>query len=330
MNASHQIRFFDYLNARYGKKTVIYDSMEVLDLQKAAVYKRVNGTTALNTDELMKLAQHFNVSLDTALENKSYYSFQHPFVNNQHSLEFFEHFAFIMTPILEQEENRSEMIYLANELPIFYYLYYDYIFQFQLAIWNHLHWSEGKLIISSDQTLDPQIDKLRRQVVDNYRARRVTEIWNPAMLSNLYQQILYAISIRVFADRQFIDNLVRDLRKLIHDLQQIPQNNNHLSAYNRNDINVYINEFGNYMNILLFEGQKLRSTCIGYDMPQFILSHDTRLYNYSKRWVENIKRHSVLITYGGLRDRELFFAAIEREFDQFVDRVQKLMILYHI
>lgn len=330
MSVSPQVRFFNYLHHRYGKKEVIFETMEVLKLQQAAVYKRVNGTTALTTDELMQLASHFNVSLDTALEHENYFSFQHPFQNSKRSLDFFEHFAFIMEPILEKEVIRSEITYLANELPVFYYLHYDYIFRFQLAIWNHLHWTEGKLIIGSDQVIDPKIDALRKQVVESYRARRVTEIWNPAMLSNLYQQILYAISIRVFADRAFIDKLVKDLEDLIHDLQQLPQQSHDPSSSTEDRPNIYINEFGNYMNILLFEGEKLRSTCIGYDMPQFILSHDTRLYDYSKRWVENIKRHSVFITYGGLRDRELFFASVEREFSQFADRVQKLMVLYQM
>ena len=42
-----QKKLFDYLIYRFGKKVVLHDTMDLLHLQKAAVYKRMSGDTAL-------------------------------------------------------------------------------------------------------------------------------------------------------------------------------------------------------------------------------------------------------------------------------------------
>lgn len=148
-----QERFFEFLRKRTGAEKVLYESQSVLHLQQNAIYKRMSGKTALTAREMVLLADHFNVSIDSAIQRENFFSFTHPFLDERNSISFLERFAFYMAPIIKDEEKNSELWYISNELPVFYYMSYEYIFQFYMAVWAHLHWSDSKLVISKDQLL---------------------------------------------------------------------------------------------------------------------------------------------------------------------------------
>lgn len=322
-----QKKFFDHLIYRCDKKVVLHETMAILHLQKAAVYKRMSGDTALTLSEAVQLAQHFGISLDTAIATEAYHSFAHPFRKVNSSLDFLKCFVEIMTPILPNEEAESRVIYLANELPVFYYFEYDSIFKFLVAIWNHLHWSQQELVINTSEPLDPKIKDLRNRIVAHYHSRKVTEIWNSNMLANIFQQILFAISIKAFKDQAFIAQLISDLEDLIKNLKRLAFAENRQDHPQHGKIQIYINEFGNYQNMVLFEALELRATGIGFDMPQFIISHDQALYDYSKKWVDKIKRRSENITAGGYRFREVFFNQLEADMELFKEKAERAMTL---
>lgn len=321
---SAQEKFFQFLSHRLGKKVVLQEAMSQLHLQRAAVYKRLNNDTALSLAEAVKLARHFGVSIDTATELDGYYAFAHPFMHSRSSTSFLQSFSEIMTPTLPNEEMEGALVYLANELPVFYYLSYDHIFRFLIAVWNHLHWSHQELYISNHEPADPVVEALRRQVSDYYYSRRVTEIWNSGMLANLFQQVLFAINIKAFACTAIIEALLHDLDQLFHDLRTVAFSGRR-SEGDQKSIQVYINEFGNYQNMVLFSAENLCATGIGFDMPQFIISHDQALHRYSLKWVDKIKRRSVNITTGSYSYSEVFFDQLEDALANFKLKAQRLI-----
>ncbi|MEM1215525.1 MAG: hypothetical protein AAGJ82_07570, partial [Bacteroidota bacterium] len=113
-----QQQLFEQLRQRYGSKRVLTESMAVLGLRKGAVYKRMNGETALTATELVQLSTKFQVSLDTLTANPRFMAFRHPFMEQRDSFTFLDRFRFYMGSI--QEDEKSQFAYLANELPVFY------------------------------------------------------------------------------------------------------------------------------------------------------------------------------------------------------------------
>ena len=320
-----QERFFEFLRKRNGAEKVLHESQSVLNLQQNAVYKRMSGKTALTALEMVLLADHFNVSIDSAVQRKDFFSFMHPFLDARNSTSFLERFAFYMAPIIKDEEKNSELWYISNELPVFYYMSHEYIFQFYMAVWAHLHWSGSKLVISKDQKIGPQLEKLRDDVVGYYRARPVTEIWNSNMLSNLFQQITFCITIRAFTDVSFIKELVKDVETLVESLRNQTARIDEAGENSR----IYINEFGSYLNMVLFETKNLRATFIGYDMPHFIVTHDHDFHSFSKEWAQKIKRRSVLISSEGYQYREVFFMRMENDLKRFKENTENLLRVYY-
>ena len=297
--------------------------MDLLNIQKGATYKRMNGETALTTAEMISLSQHFRVSMDTAFQNKPFISFRHPFVGANSGMELLDIFAYYLKPIVYTKT--SSLTYLANEIPIFYYLSHPHIFNFLMAIWEHMHKSDQKLRIDPVSNIDEDLEILRNEVTAYYNSRPVTEIWNSNMLSNLYQQIIFSVSIRGFNNANVVELLIQDIEKLIFGLKELALN----EKEHVNRPSIYLNEFGNYLNMVIYETDKFKATFMGMDIPQFMVSHDPEFYAFANDWVGQIKKRSVLISSGGYQSRELFFVKLDKDLAQFKDTTNKLMGVYY-
>ncbi|MEM9896874.1 MAG: hypothetical protein AAF789_10930, partial [Bacteroidota bacterium] len=296
-------------------------------LRKGAVYKRMNGDTALTAHELVKLARDFRFSLDTFTENPGFISFLHPFMKQRDSFTFLDGFLSYLQTTENDEESR--LTYLANELPVFYYLSYEYIYNFLLAIWNHLHWSDSRLAISYNNKLDAPLQQMSKDINQYYNTQPVTEIWNAKMLSNLYQQVLFSITIKAFTEAEYVTYLLQDIERLIRDLRKITHSGERTSHNAVVPSQIYLNEFGNYLNLVLFSSERTQAVFVGYDMPHFIVTHKPDFYQFSTGWIEKIKRHSVLISEDGYQYRERFFLRLEEEFKRFKVEAERMVEMYY-
>lgn len=326
-----QSKFFTELEKTTSQESVLNHSMEILGLRKGAVYKRMNGDTALTTSELVSLSNHFKFSLDDSLLDGKFISFSHPFMQagETKNIDFLRSISTYLETLRSKEE--SKLTYLANELPIFYYISRKYIFTFLMSIWNHLHWEEGALKINETTHLDENIESFRTEITDYYDAHPVTEIWNSNMMSNLYQQVIFCITIRAFDNLSFINHLMNDIKNLIDHLKDITLHGirKTSNAEEQVDLSIYLNEFGNYLNVLLYEGTDLNITFIAFDYPQFIKTNSSGFNKYSKKWIEKLKKRSVLISSAGYQYRELFFLKLEKDFEAFKEKADNLLKIYY-
>lgn len=324
---NYQARFFDYISKRRSKEEVLNTLMDTLYIKKGAAYKRMNGDTSLTADEMATIAYKFNLSVDTALGSPKFVSFEHPFMDQNTSIDFLDRYAFYLKPLLSNM-GESHLTYMANEIPIFYYFSHKYIFNFLLAIWNHLHWDQERLVIKENQSINSQLEHLRGEISNYYDSHSVTEIWNSNMLSNLYQQILFGITIRAFDDQRFVNNLIQDIENLIRRMQNLA-GTGQKSSHADSNITIYLNEFGNYQNLALYSSEKFSTTFVGFDMPHFVVSYNDKFYEFSKNWISKIRKRSILISSEGYQFRELFFLKMNKDFENFKDRVEKLMGVYY-
>ena len=328
LQKEYQEQFFKFLAKKKPSEVILHETMEVLNLRKGATYKRMNGDTALTTAEMVQLSKHFNVSLDNIFQPDKFISTYHPFWKDEGttSVDFMDRFSLYMSPLMKDRE--SHMIYLANELPVFYYFSHHYIFNFLLAIWNHLHWDDTRLKIVENKEINFKLENFRKDITKYYSSSPITEIWNSNMLSNLYQQIVFSISIRAFEDTKYIENLIKDVAALIEQLRQVAFTGSR-EGKEEGDLKVYLNEFGNYLNILLYNSEDVKVGFIGYDIPQFLITSNEHFFNYSTKWINKIKKRSVLISSDGYQYRELFFLKMETDFKQFQERVEKMVSVYY-
>ena len=141
-----QQEFVDYVIRRKSKEDLLFAMMEEFQIRKGAAYKRMNGETSMPFNEVVRLSERFGFSIDTGIKSEKFISMEHPFLKDDNSIDFLDKYAYYLKPLMEASDD-SKLVYMANELPVFYYFSHRYIFNFLLSIWNHLHWDEGRLKI---------------------------------------------------------------------------------------------------------------------------------------------------------------------------------------
>ena len=336
INNKYQQKFFSILKKRNNKnQKIIHDIMEILDIKKGAAYKRMNGTTAMPLDEVIQIADHFNLSLDATFRSEKYISFFHPFVHTeQPSLdEFINQYKKFFKPLEKiGSTEKVSLSYMANELPIFYYFGHKHIFNFLISVWEHLHWDNASLSIGDSTEYEKEAKEIRNEILKNYYGNEVTEVWNSNMLNNLYQQIIFCITIRAFEDIKYLTRLINDIENLILHLRDISISGIKSikgAKVEGSELKIYLNDFGNYLNMMQFDSTSIKSTFVGYDYPQFIVSHNKPFFEFSKKWINKIKKRSVLISGEGYQYRELFFIKMETDFKYFKERVDSLLNIYY-
>ena len=335
-NSEYQQRFFEILSKRNTKEhKIIYEVMDLLNIKKGAAYKRMNGDTAMPISEIITLSDHYNLSLDATFRSDKYISFFHPFVHKEKSSlnSFIDQYKKFFKPIKGLDASEEvKLSYLANELPIFYYFGHKYIFNFMISVWKHLHWDDVNLIIGNVNEYEQEAKEIKTEISHNYFGNQVTEIWNSNMLNNLYQQIIFCITIRAFKSADYIQLLVNDIENLILHLREISISGVKSMKGDKvegSELKIYLNDFGNYLNIVQFDSKSVKSTFLGYDYPQFIVSHNKPFFQFSKDWINRLKKRSVLISSEGYQYRELFFIKMENDLKYFKERVDKLMEVYY-
>ena len=318
-----QKKLFETLKQRLGsnKSSLIHRVQEALHLKKSTAYKRINCSSTLSVDELVSLSEDMQFSLDDIFFNHKHITFKHPFVNEpENRRNFINQFDFYLSP-LDRKDGKS-LTFLANELPLFYYFNHPHIFHFTVSIWDHLHWSEGRLQIDSALKYDEQLKDFRNLTRQRISNIELVEVWNSNMLNNLYQQIIFSVTIRAFKSIANISSLIEDINQLILELKRATEQK-------RDNLTIYLNEFGNYLNMVTYNSNSMKSTFVAVDYPKFIVSENPQFYEFSQDWINKIKRRSVLISGEGYQYQELFFRKMETDFADFKNRVEKLIGIYY-
>lgn len=335
-NTNYQQRFFEILAKRNTKDNkIVHEVMDLLNIKKGAAYKRMNGDTTMPISEIITLSDHYNISLDATFRSDKYISFFHPFVHKEKSSlnSFIDQYKKFFKPVKGLDASEQvELTYLANELPIFYYFGHKYIFSFMISVWKHLHWDDVNLTIGNVSEYDQEAKEIKNEISENYFGNSVTEIWNSNMLNNLYQQIIFCITIRAFKNADYVQQLTNDIENLILHLRDISISGVKSMKGDKvegSELKIYLNDFGNYLNIVQFDSKSVKSTFLGYDYPQFIVSHNKPFFQFSKDWINRLKKRSVLISSEGYQYRELFFIKMENDLKYFKERVDKLMEVYY-
>ena len=78
------------------------------------------------------------------------------------------------------------------------------------------------------------------------------------MLNNLFQQIIFSITVRAFKSKAYISDLLADIDLLIESLMNATEKK-------KDNLYIYVNDFGNYLDLFTYNSKSLKATFIGFE-----------------------------------------------------------------
>lgn len=296
---------------------------EVLSISKPAAYKRINGTTALSLDDIVRIMHAYQLSFDKlAIPGGHSIAFQFPYLNHK-----VNSFLDYVVPLRESVQRlasipNSTVWYATSELPFFYYFFFPDLTYFKFYMYARTVWDipayKNMKINLSDFASEHLIKKEVDAIQDAYFNLPGLEFWNENFLNNTLNQIKYFLSSGLFEDPSDSLVLCDRLYELVKHASAVAESGKKFTLNRKPtefspDITMYYNEISHTSNIALVSSSSFSAVLSAYDNPNFILSDDERLIKHTRDWFVRVKHSSQNISNDSERARMSFFADIRRK-----------------
>lgn len=322
-NTSANENFLLQLNTRIGRNRDLKTKIAgELGICTSNFYKKLRGDTGFSLDEIGLLAKEFNISVDSCIGierpgNIVYLPNWKAPVNNA------EEYILRLNKLLK-EFNRAgnpEISYLTREVPFPYYLIEPDVASFKLFIFSRFVWVNSGFTAGYKYRKDlfsPFIHKKIANLWDGYATIPSLEIWNPNILDNTLQQILFALKNNLFENQHDALSILEKIRNIMRRVRQMALNGIKIPHNNRSKTGKFIllnNSIMHTNNIILLESTDHNNVLLTHDNPNFITSDDADVISYTKKWRQTLIDSSDKISGDNREPLEDFFRVHDNKID---------------
>jgi len=293
-----------------GRSTLANMLVDLLCIEKEAVYRRLRGEVAFTFSEIALIANEFGISLDSTINNvlsvksKPYQLKMNDFSNpSEMDYIMIDQYLSILKEIAK--DPNSTLVDSTNILPSSLYYPYRYISRFYLFKW--LYQLGGVETVKSYSQVDYplQIQKLRK--VDEMELKHIKNtyyILDPLVFQYMVNDIKYFLSINLMTeeDKEF---LKKDFEALLHDMEVLA-----IKGYfeeTKNKVRIYISCVNFDTSCWYLESKDYHINMIKVFVLNNIASLDEDSFIGLKKRIDALLRSSTLISVSGERQRIDFF-----------------------
>jgi len=301
--------FIETLLARYSKKAkLVEELMDILDLEREAVYRRLRKDVVFSPYEIVKMASSWNISLDEITNvNAGTVSFTMKAINYLDPTE--EEFQEIQKRIRRLEHLRktqnSEYMAVCNRLPRSMTTGYPLLYRFDIFRWAYQYSHEpvapsfAKTIIS---------EQVSREIADFHMLMKhvsnLSYIWDALIFEHIVHEILYFHSILLITDEEK-ELLKMELLTLLDYMSEVARKG--YFPETKRKVNLYISKINIDTNYSYFYTDRLKICRIHAFEKHDIFTFNTKMVDDFRMWMQSKKRTSIQISEVDEKSRMDFF-----------------------
>ena len=217
-----QVQLFTQIfGSTKGKSKITQDLMVVLGCSRASLYRKRTGSTPLTADELVKLANHFSLSID-ALRTNSEENAQivvcttMPPIKQYSDIDFYLENTRRNLEIAVQQPD-AQLYFTAKELPLYRYMNQPTLSAFRYYLWIMEN-------MRRHQRFDPvevpsELIQKGADLTKLSQGIKTTEFWTASAFDNLIGQISYTHTSGRISDR-ILAQLKLELLQVVDELAE--------------------------------------------------------------------------------------------------------------
>jgi hypothetical protein len=302
--------FLDILYKKFPKKSKLTETLiELLSLEREAVYRRLRKEVQFSASEIIKIASTWKLSLDEIANiNSEQFSFQLRQLNyldpSEEEVIFFNE----VIASLRQLQNYpdTEFMDICNKLPRQFIAGYEYLNRLSLFKWKYKYNDENEVIPFSQIN----ISKEKQQITtDYYEAIKCVPTSNFIFDSRIFEYITndikYFHSIYLITDEEN-EFLKRDLMSLLDYLFEVTNRGYYPETQNK--VNFYISQLNVDTNYSYTYSPEANICFIIAFEKLEIFSFNSEMVENFKIWMNLKKRSSIQISEVDERSRIEFFS----------------------
>lgn len=323
-----QEQFIQYLKEKSSDQTSFVDEFaSVLDIGYDAAYRRINSKTSLTLDEAVKLAKHYQVSLNDlfGVGNKNTIVIEtSPVIKDLIGLEDWLNQSIInLNPLTKIKT--GELIYAAKDIPLFHTLSDTYLTRFKMYVWIKdvdLNLTASKVTFEEFVEMLPQsLLKASFELSNLYKDINITEIWSENTMTGSLQQLLYYYEAGLLTKESAL-KICKDFEYVINHTEKQTILQSHIGSSNEATYKLYKSELHPLNNTLMVVTPIQKIFFSPYTVLNYfkIVDQDTcdHIYDFLQKMMANSK----LLANTGERDRSVFFKKLHIRLGLLRERIE--------
>jgi hypothetical protein len=311
-----------------SKVKLVDQLIDTLSISSDSAYRRIRLEKVFTLDELIKLSNKFNISLDQHITSNSSDSvlFSFPYKSSQFNLE--EYFGKILTHLTEVKNAKGLMYYSAKDIPIFHFFQDKKLLAFKLHYWLNTmnNKSHG---VNSDfnyEFIPASLAQLTKKIYAVYCQIRTHEIWNYETLTRTSTQITYYYELGILTKEQAYDlqsrviELCTHLEKECELAKKFFIGNEPLTE--EENYQFYYNEIIAADNSIYAEYNGIKESFLPHIVLNYMITDNEVYSDFNKSVFDNVMKKSTLISKVNERDRKTFFIYNKRFIERQIQKIE--------
>lgn len=291
------------------KATLTNTLVDILSLEREAVYRRMRGDVAFSFAEIAAIAHKLGISLDNLVGAHSTRSrpYQLSLVEYVDPIEDDYRMWGLYNERLREarEDPGSCNVECMNVLPAIFLLDYEYITRFYLFKWYNQYGHSDKTVHFRDiETAEKLLDVQRVTAFESKHIRKTVYVWDPLIFQYIVNDVLYCGSIRLI-DAKDVRVLKQELLHFLNKMEILASRGEYSET--GNPIQFYISNINFDASYSYLETKKLRISMIRAFILNSVVSLDEKAYEIFHNWLQSLLKSSTMISVSGEKQRILFF-----------------------
>ncbi len=318
-----QARFFQSLKAAIPSyASLVNEIAETLNVSVDSAYRRIRGEKLLDFDEIKRLCERFNISLD------KFFSLESDAILFQGKLNCYHEDAFRnwMEDVLAQLNlvnsfQHRHVYFLVKDMPPFHHYYHPLLAGFKFFFWmkSILYYDSLK---NEKFTLDKNYfapyQELTNKILKVYNKVPTSEIWNEEGLHTTLRQIEVYQEMGIIPDPEIALQLYNCVLEAIDHLEKMAETGKksmfgHTPTEESAEYRLYLNEIVLGDNTFMAEIGDTKITYLNHSVLYFVGSTDQRFNDGIFKNLDNLMKKSTLISGTGEKDRKQFFNRLRKK-----------------
>ena len=321
-----QVMLFNLIQNTLKKNIVLVDEVaELLGIGTTAAYRRINGTTPIDLDELIKLCKHFQIPIES-LTNIVDTTFIKCRYSPLHFDNFKDNITFIQVMYDSIESVRatsgSELILSAVDIPLF-----NIFSNKELTLFKFFSWAKN--VYDYDGNYEEFAKEMERfeilkgkyeKILASYQLIPSTEIWTDSTVDTILRLVSYHYEMKHFNDEKLPLLLCNQLFDVLDTIQKWAENGT--KGPKEVPFKFYVSDIDIANTFILFKRPEKSSCMIRLYTINAISTSDECFCKETESWLQKSTQRATLISNASARVRFKFFDAQRKKIQTLIDKIE--------
>lgn len=327
-----QKNFFEELKSKLPSNLSMANVVaDELNISIDSAYRRIRGESDLSLAEFDILTSKYAISTDAVLsKSQSSVHFNYRYIDPG-NFGFEKYFKSLTEEIKSFEKfGLKEMIYVALDLPLFYYFLFPKLASFKVFFWerNVFNFPDtNERRFNFDLISEGDLEK-SHEMLKNYLSVPTIEIWSEETLNPTLRQINFYNEIGIFEKKQDIIEILEDVKKVVNHVQKQAELGHKFYSGSDGPINgqkdnfkIYHNEVTLSDNVVLIKLENFNVVHIGHNVLNILTTNNQQFFEDTLCFAERVMKNSTLMSVSAEKERTRFFNLLNHKVDAMIANI---------